>query len=183
MAEEGNKVERRAPTRLLVAVDKSTKGYPTPSLSSEHAFAWVLEKLIPGGCKEDFKLLILHVLTPDEDGFDDLDSVYATAKDFEKQEQLEKKRGLSLLRNFVTKSNEAQVPCEAWLRRGDPRHCICEDIQRVKPDLLVLGTRGLSKFQEIFVGSVSSHCYKNAECPVLVVRRPRDLAPSDPMDD
>lgn len=61
-----------SPTRVLLAVGQCTKGYPYPSRSSEHAFNWVLEKLIPRSCRQNFRLLILHVLAPDEDGMSDL---------------------------------------------------------------------------------------------------------------
>lgn len=39
-------------------------------------------------------------------------------------------------------------------------------------DLLVLGSRGLSTAQRIFLGSVSSALVNRAPCPVLVVRPP-----------
>lgn len=39
-----------------------------------------------------------------------------------------------------------------------------------KPDLLVVGARGLGTWQGIFLGSVSMAVTQRAECPVLVVK-------------
>lgn len=39
-----------------------------------------------------------------------------------------------------------------------------------KPDLLVLGARGLSTWQGLLLGSVSMAVTQRAECPVLVVK-------------
>jgi nucleotide-binding universal stress UspA family protein len=36
-------------------------------------------------------------------------------------------------------------------------------------DLLVVGSRGLSGFRELLLGSVSHHCAQHAPCPVLIV--------------
>jgi nucleotide-binding universal stress UspA family protein len=39
--------------------------------------------------------------------------------------------------------------------------------------LLVVGSRGLGGFQQLSLGSVSSHCIHHAHCPVVVVRGDR----------
>lgn len=36
-------------------------------------------------------------------------------------------------------------------------------------DLLVLGTRGHSALAGVFLGSVTAHCLRHAECPVVVI--------------
>jgi nucleotide-binding universal stress UspA family protein len=41
-------------------------------------------------------------------------------------------------------------------------------------DLLVVGSRGHSGFTEALLGSVGQHCVHHAQCPVVVVRTPRD---------
>jgi nucleotide-binding universal stress UspA family protein len=37
-------------------------------------------------------------------------------------------------------------------------------------DLLVVGSRGLGAFKDLLLGSVSEHCVRHANCPVVVVR-------------
>jgi nucleotide-binding universal stress UspA family protein len=39
-----------------------------------------------------------------------------------------------------------------------------------KPDIIVMGARGLSTWQGLLLGSVSSSVTQRAECPVLVVK-------------
>ena len=65
MAEENTNNSR---TTVLVAVSQSSKGYPHPSISSRHAFNWILKNITKPCCKQDYKLLILHVQVPDSDG-------------------------------------------------------------------------------------------------------------------
>lgn len=56
------------PTRIMVAVSESTiKGYPHASISSRGAFDWTIEKIVRSNTS-GFKLLIIHVQVPDEDG-------------------------------------------------------------------------------------------------------------------
>ncbi len=43
-------------------------------------------------------------------------------------------------------------------------------------DLLVLGTRGRSKFAGFLLGAVSARCAAAAACPVLLVKAPQDPA-------
>lgn len=45
-----------------------------------------------------------------------------------------------------------------------------EFIKPFDPDLVICGVRGLSSIKYAFVGSVSTHLVRNAECDVLVVR-------------
>lgn len=41
---------------------------------------------------------------------------------------------------------------------------------RENPDLIVLGSRGLSEFKGLLLGSVSSKVVQKAHCPVLVIK-------------
>ncbi|BCU66575.1 universal stress protein UspA [Sulfolobales archaeon HS-7] len=53
---------------------------------------------------------------------------------------------------------------------GDPANAILEYAERVKADLIVTGTRGLSTWKKLFLGSVSSRIVSESKVPVLVVR-------------
>jgi nucleotide-binding universal stress UspA family protein len=39
-------------------------------------------------------------------------------------------------------------------------------------DLIVIGSRGLGKFQRLFSGSVSAYVVEEVDCPVVVVKLP-----------
>ncbi|PIA40576.1 hypothetical protein AQUCO_02500349v1 [Aquilegia coerulea] len=171
------------PTRIMVAVNQSTiKGYPNASISSKRAFEWTLEKIIRTNTTA-FKLLFLHVQIPDQDGFDDVDSIYASPEDFKGLRRRDKARGVHLLEYFVGRCHEIGVSCEAWIKKGDPNQVICHEVIRVQPDFLVMGCRGLGPFQKVFVGTVSEFCQKHVECPVIVIKRKPNEMPQDPVDD
>ncbi|GMH05528.1 hypothetical protein Nepgr_007368 [Nepenthes gracilis] len=171
------------PTRVMLGVNESTlKGYPHPSISSRRAFDWTLQKIVRDNTT-GFKLLFLHVQVPDEDGSNDMDSIYASPDDFTDMRNREKTRGLHLLEFFVHCCHEIGVACEAWIRQGDPKEVICHEVKRVQPDFLVVGSRGLGPFQRVFVGTVSEFCVKHAECPVITIKRPVEETPEDPIDD
>ncbi|KAK3405849.1 hypothetical protein EUGRSUZ_K02076 [Eucalyptus grandis] len=97
-----------------------------------------------------------------------MDSVYASPDNFKSLKQRDKTRGIHLLECFVQ--------CEAWIKKGDPKEVICHEVKRVRPDLLVVGSKELGPFQSEF-------CVKHAECPVITIKRPADEAPQDPIDD
>ncbi|CAN6444564.1 unnamed protein product [Victoria cruziana] len=101
-----------SPTRIMVGVNESTvKGYPHPSISSRNAFEWALKKIIrpQSPSASHFKLLFLHVQVTDEDGFDDMDSIYASPDDFRDIRHRDKVRGLHLLEYFVLRCHEFGV--------------------------------------------------------------------------
>lgn len=171
------------PTRIMIGVNESTiKGYPHPSISSKGAFEWTLRKIVRSNTS-GFKLLFLNVQVPDEDGFNDMDSIYASPEDFKSLKHMDKERGLHLLEYFVTRCHEFGVSCEAWIKHGDPKEVICHEVKRIQPDFLVVGSRGLGPFQRVFVGTVSEFCVKHVECPVITIKRRADEAPEDPVDD
>ncbi|KAG1342773.1 universal stress protein A-like protein [Cocos nucifera] len=170
-------------TRILIGVNESSlKGYPHPSISSRTAFEWTLAKIIRSNTA-GFMLLFLHVQIPDEDGFDDMDSIYASPEDFQSMRQRDRIRGLHLLEYFVGRCHELGIRCEAWIKKGDPKEVLCSEVKRVHPDILVVGSRGLGPFQRVFVGTVSEFCVKHADCPVITIKRKADEAPQDPVDD
>lgn len=39
-------------------------------------------------------------------------------------------------------------------------------------ELLVVGSHGAGRMAELFLGSVSGHCARHAQCPVVVIREP-----------
>ncbi|KAF0915166.1 hypothetical protein E2562_034078 [Oryza meyeriana var. granulata] len=53
---------------------------------------------------------------------------------------------------------------------GDAKEAICQAVEEMRADLLVLGSRGLGKIKRAFLGSVSDYLVHHACCPVLVVK-------------
>jgi len=56
--------------------------------------------------------------------------------------------------------------------RGRPADALLDWIERHRPDLVVVGTRGRSEVAQVIVGSVSAHLVDRSPVPVLVARRP-----------
>jgi nucleotide-binding universal stress UspA family protein len=53
---------------------------------------------------------------------------------------------------------------------GPPANVILGIAEMSKPEVIVIGARGLSTWQGIFIGSVCQAVVQRAECPVLVVK-------------
>lgn len=55
--------------------------------------------------------------------------------------------------------------------RGRPASSLLAEAEQMKPDLIVVGSRGHGPFASILLGSVSTELVDHAPCPVLVARR------------
>ncbi|BCX02847.1 MAG: universal stress protein UspA [Candidatus Roseilinea sp.] len=76
-----------------------------------------------------------------------------------------------LLGNVKKRLSEMGVhTVETDFVEGPPADVILGVADTRKPDLLVIGSRGLSTWQGAFLGSVSAAVVQRAECPVLVVK-------------
>ena len=53
---------------------------------------------------------------------------------------------------------------------GDPGPAIVRESERLKADLLIIGSRGLNPVQQMVLGSVSHKVAKRATCPVMIVK-------------
>lgn len=58
------------------------------------------------------------------------------------------------------------------LSHGSASHTIVKTARRLKADLILIGSRGLSDIQGFLLGSVSRRVAAMAPCPLLVVKRP-----------
>lgn len=57
------------------------------------------------------------------------------------------------------------------LAKGHVADTIIKRVEKIKPDLLVVGSRGLSDLEGYLLGSVSRRVLVHAPCPVLAVKR------------
>ncbi|XP_026457998.1 universal stress protein A-like protein [Papaver somniferum] len=65
------------------------------------------------------------------------------------------------------------VKVETMIENGDAREVICDAVEKIGADVLVMGTHGYGMIKRAFLGSVSTHCAQNVKCPVLIVKKPK----------
>ena len=79
----------------------------------------------------------------------------------------------SAAQQILTKAAEsigAQEAVTSLLEYGPPAEIICKLAEQGNYDLIIIGNRGLNKFQRVLMGSVSSKVTTLAHCPVLVIK-------------
>jgi len=135
--------------RILVAVDGS--------IFAKKAF----ESSIFLSKKCNSKLDIVHVI-PCEFGGD-------SATTSELIDEL-KTKGEVILEECKSEAVKNHISVELRVESGDPAQVIIEITNNRNYDLIILGTRGKSVFQEFLLGSVALKVMHHARCPVMVVR-------------
>lgn len=70
----------------------------------------------------------------------------------------------------IEKLKENNIPYSIEILHGEPGPTIVSHANSNDFDLLVIGSRGLNRFQEMVLGSVSHKVMKRANCPVMVVK-------------
>jgi nucleotide-binding universal stress UspA family protein len=63
------------------------------------------------------------------------------------------------------------VTADVLLKEGDPAETILHAAERLRTDLVVMGSRGLTGMRRLLLGSVSHKVARHSPCSVLVVRK------------
>ncbi|CAN1182203.1 Universal stress protein A-like protein [Linum perenne] len=92
-------------------------------------------------------------------------------------------RAMLLLEYFINRSTELGIACDYLIGKGDPEEVICREAKRTRPDLVVLGCRGLDRFMSIFLPSVSAYVRRNCNCPMVAIKRRAAITPRNPVND
>jgi nucleotide-binding universal stress UspA family protein len=149
--------------KILVAVDGS--------VISEAAFGEALDLARQTGAT----LMLLHVLLPDERSLPTVYYYYpivssSIANQYQERWEAEIEHGLAMLRSLAQRASRLGVRVEFTQNIGDPGRLICEIAADWKADLIILGRRGYTGFNEFFLGSVSNYVTHHAPCSVLTVQ-------------
>ncbi|KAG5240407.1 hypothetical protein OIU76_013792 [Salix suchowensis] len=158
--EEGKSGEKK---KVMVAIDESE--------NSNYALEWTLEKLRDTIADSD---VIIFTAQPKFD----LGSVYASTFGavpvglITSLQENQKKIASILLDKAKDKCAKYGIVAETVKEIGDPKYAICEAVEKLNIELLVLGSHNRGPVQRAFLGSVSNYCVNNAKCPVLVVKIP-----------
>ncbi|HUZ80235.1 MAG TPA: universal stress protein [Thermoplasmata archaeon] len=132
------------------------------SPSSERAFEWALELAKLGGAS----LTIVGAIP--------LHRVYATQTGSPVEPYVEDRRTMSeLLRLRAESARQAGVhPVASFLLEGAAVDELLNFLDEHRPDLMVLGARGVSSARRVLLGSVSEGVLHHAHCSILIVRPP-----------
>lgn len=79
----------------------------------------------------------------------------------------EKQDILSKCSEIATKKG---VTIKTVLLQGNPSSIILDFSKKEKYDIVIMGSRGMGKFKEIILGSVSSKIVHHSSCPVMLIR-------------
>jgi nucleotide-binding universal stress UspA family protein len=131
------------------------------------------------------KLILLHVLSSEEAGCPIMSpyfvkpinhcihldpQIIAQANQVYEQEwELFRQKGLELLRDFAKVAIASGVKVESSQITGHPSSTICDFAQASQTDIIVIGKRGYSGLQEMFLGSISNYVVHHSPCSVLLV--------------
>jgi nucleotide-binding universal stress UspA family protein len=74
------------------------------------------------------------------------------------------------LSRWREKASAQGIPAEKHVRADIPAHGIIALAEELPADLIVMGTRGLTGFQHVLLGSVAERTVRLAPCPVLTVK-------------
>ncbi|KAK4772309.1 hypothetical protein SAY86_014084 [Trapa natans] len=149
--------------KVMVAIDESE--------CSHYALEWALDNLkdtIAGS-----ELLIFCVQSLTNMGYVYASSFGAAPPELiQNLEQNQRKLVLALLEKAKEICSNHGVVAETLTEVGDPKEAICEAVEKLNIQFLVVGSHSRGAIQRAFLGSVSNYCVHNAKCPVLVVRKP-----------
>ncbi|XP_050374463.1 universal stress protein A-like protein isoform X2 [Argentina anserina] len=145
--------EEKMKQKVMVAFNESEL--------SQYALEWTLKNL--GSAIHNSELLVFTAQPVTIDFAPEL--IAAIQENY-------KKVALNLLHKAKTICANYGITARTVTEIGDPKKAICEAVEKLNIDLLVLGSHGRGIVQRAFLGSVSNYCVHNAGCTVLVVRKP-----------
>ncbi|HLO33962.1 MAG TPA: universal stress protein [Anaerolineales bacterium] len=164
----------RAPYQGFCRILLVTDGSP----SSQSAARYLGRFLLP----EEVDVRVMHVLPPIQTpimmapSYGVWQTVYAVYPEPEEEKILRKKEtklGEALLTRTGSLLQRHGIESRSVLARGDAATEIIEYARRNKVDLIVAGSRGLSQFKSLWMGSVSRKLVHYSDCSVLIVKVPR----------
>ncbi|MBN1540727.1 universal stress protein [candidate division KSB1 bacterium] len=147
------KAAEKAVQRILVPTDFSENSKSALQLAKQ---------LLP----QDAELTVLHVIA------DTLHPAYYLAGKsslFDLLPDLEE-HARNAMQRFLQDSGIGSETATVIMQEGDPAQRIIEFARENRADLIVMGSRGLSEWEQILVGSVTERVVRKAACPVLTIK-------------
>ncbi|XP_051147299.1 universal stress protein A-like protein [Andrographis paniculata] len=153
---------------IVVAVDDSDQ--------SSYALTWCLRNIVAkhGSGSQDTIVLLYARHIPSNSTTGDSTGYLFSSDVIDTMDQQTSKiaQNVADKAKRICKDYDDHIKVEMLVENGDPRDVICEAAEKLKADLLVIGSHGYGVIKRALLGSVSSHCAQNVKCPVLIVKKP-----------
>eukprot|EP00249_Psilotum_nudum_P010569 c22619_g1_i2 orf=233-775(+) len=156
--------------KILVALDDGDE--------SEHALIWSLNNGIvcPRGSSSD-TVILLHAQTQPQvlvgyGGPGTIHGFFITPEIIDSVRRQQEDISRKVLTKAKKICDERNVNVETMVAFNDPRDAICEAVEKLHCDFLVIGSHGYGAVKRTLLGSVSDYCVHNAKCPVVIVKKP-----------
>jgi nucleotide-binding universal stress UspA family protein len=81
-----------------------------------------------------------------------------------------KKENQDILSKCSEIATQKGLTIKTLLLQGNPASVILDQSKKEKFDLLIMGSRGMGKFKELILGSVSGKIVHHSPCAVLLIR-------------
>ncbi|CAF2127230.1 hypothetical protein BRARA_C03391 [Brassica rapa] len=165
--------------RMMVAIDESDSSFYALQWVIDH-FSSLLMTTEAAGAEGDL-LTVVHVQSPFYHfaafpaGPGGATAVYASTAMIESVKKAQQETSAALLSRVLQMCRAKQIRAETLVLEGDAKDMICQAVEQMHVDLLVVGSRGLGKIKRAFLGSVSDYCAHHAKCPILIVRPPKEI--------
>ncbi|GMH01908.1 hypothetical protein Nepgr_003747 [Nepenthes gracilis] len=147
--------------KVMVAIDDSE--------SSHGALEWALQNLHQKITSSG--LLLFHAISIDYGGIYAGTYGGAPAELLTSIQENRKKLANALLGKAKDICANHGIVAETVSIIGEPKESICDAVEKMHIELLVVGSHGRKGLPRAFLGSVSNYCVHHAKCPVLVVRK------------
>jgi len=139
-------------SKILIAVDGSEVSY-----RALDAALFLSEKL-------GSKITAIHVM-------ENVPTVYIESqKVLDELLEARKNESQKILDECSLIATKKGITLTTNLLEGNPASTILEFSQSEKYDVIIIGSRGMGKFKELILGSVSSKVIHHSSCPILLIR-------------
>jgi nucleotide-binding universal stress UspA family protein len=140
-------------SKILVPVD-----------GSENSFRALEQAIFLATKIQEAQFTALYVI-------EDLPSLYIySPKIMEKVRADYKSAYTKILERSKEMANKSGINIHTVLVEGDPASKIIGYGDMEKIDIIIIGSRGMGKFKEVIIGSVSNKVLHHAKCSVMLVR-------------